>query len=260
MSRKSRPLTPPRYILVPSALHFEQPRLPDYLLCTYEVVLALAWANDYVKTPPISAAQLAAFRGVSERTIRRHLAELEQRRYLAVEGSRAALEQVYYPQVRSAVGTASSPSRNVPPQARHTTPDDPHSRTRVTTSDTGDRGIGNNHAAAGDRDSVPESIPQQQQIFSLLTDFGIERAKARELVRKGVSRRDVEGWIAYARLRTKRADNPGGLENPQGFVVRRLEQRLPPPRLSDEEQRALRLLDHPEEAYITGEYAKYIRH
>lgn len=257
MPRKLRPLRPPRYILIPSALFFEQPRLPDYLLCTYEMVLALAWVNDYVKTPPISTAQLAAFCRLSERTLRRHLAKLEQRGYLTVESSPTGAEQVYYPLVRYAPGYTRAGSSDDLPHPADT--GDRHSRSRVTEADTDDRGISNNHAA-GAKGSVRKLTPQQQQVFRLLTDFGIERGKALALVRGGISRRDAEGWIAYARLRTKRADNPGGLDNPQGLVVRRLEQGVAPPRLSAQEQRALRLLDHPEEAYVTGEYAKFIRH
>lgn len=52
------------------------PALPDHLRVTLELLLALAWQHDRRATPPLSAGDLAAQRGLTPRTLRDHLRAL----------------------------------------------------------------------------------------------------------------------------------------------------------------------------------------
>jgi len=53
--------------------------LPDHLLCTYQLLLSLAQQAGGQRTPPLPRHELARLRGVSLRTLGRHLQALRQR-------------------------------------------------------------------------------------------------------------------------------------------------------------------------------------
>jgi len=64
-------------------------QLSDTMRVTYEVIIALAWANDRRATPPLTWSELADVRGVTLRTLTRHIRYLEAGRFIRVTSERA---------------------------------------------------------------------------------------------------------------------------------------------------------------------------
>lgn len=93
-------------------------------------------------------------------------------------------------------------------------------------------------------DDDPDLTQEQQKIISLLHAYSISEPTASSLARKkDVNIEDVRGWIADAKHKESK------LENPQGYVVSKLREGEKPPGREDDPDK-----------YINGEYAEYIEH
>lgn len=92
MPRARSSVRPPRYILEPGVLIYDSLRQAAGLApispeaCdTYRVILGFSWSNKYQFTPPLTRRVIAEERALDERTISRHIAELEAAHYLRIQ-------------------------------------------------------------------------------------------------------------------------------------------------------------------------------
>lgn len=92
MPRARSVTRPPRYILEPGVLIYDSLRqvaglapISPEACDTYRVILGFSWSNKYQFTPPLTRRVIAEERALDERTISRHIAELEAAHYLRIQ-------------------------------------------------------------------------------------------------------------------------------------------------------------------------------
>jgi len=249
---------PPEYIMVPTEMIYGDKRLPDELHSSYEVILGLAWRENYERTPAVSVAELAQLRGIAPRTMALHIAQLKQRGFLETCSQRAGQRQIYRLLVRV---PARLPSEHpVTTAVRH--PVHVHKTSDGPEQQEVDReeplqpaagvppnscnplqGLG--QSVVDDVDVLVQDLgQQQQQAFCSLVRIGVLKPTALELARSQDPRR-VMDWVEYA----SRARN---LRNPAGLVIAVLRRGTEPPRTPSREESGRR--------YISGPYAAFIEH
>lgn len=82
-ARSARPLRPPRFVCVPVALAYAEAN--DPALLTLIRILGLGWDHGGRRTPALSGDQLVRALGRSPRTLKRHLAYLEEQGWLRID-------------------------------------------------------------------------------------------------------------------------------------------------------------------------------
>jgi hypothetical protein len=92
MPRTRAAIRPPRYLLDPGVLVYDSLRraagldpISPEARDTYRVILGFSWSNKYQFTPPLTRRTIADERALDERTISRHIAELEAAHYLRIQ-------------------------------------------------------------------------------------------------------------------------------------------------------------------------------
>lgn len=217
-AKSSRP-RPPRYILEPGALIYESVRqalgirtVSAEARDTYRVILGFAWVNKYQFTPPITRRQIADERSIAdEGTITRHINELVQAGYLAIQpgdgSANTYIPHITY-QTDTTTATAHSPAV-FPADPQH---DTAHSTTQPT-AHSGTQPPTEPHAHApgvsvephAPAPGVPinssssvltlnQDLNSQQLLLNILLDLGVFPDSARDML-AGAPYADILAWL-----------------------------------------------------------------
>jgi DNA-binding transcriptional ArsR family regulator len=202
----TKPPFPPTYVNVPVSVALAG--VDNGLIVTMIRVLALCWAHKHLRTPALTARQLADLIGRPPSTLHRHLALLEgELGWLRID--RRGRQLVLRPLVGKLAGAGPAPEGcNAEARRGHRREGDAASPASQP---------------AGGRDAPRGAI--RTALRQALAEAGIENPARDRLARDGALE---PAWVRSWHLWTRHPDR-ASLTNPAGLIVQRLQNGEPPP-------------------------------